>query len=305
MQNTPRKEKILVVANDEKLCDQITETLEEAGGYIVSKTATFEDALSEILLHEFDLVVTQAELPDLSGMDLLAVIGGLRPNAKVVVIDDDLSPKSAVAVYRLGAVDYLYKPLNMSFFLMQVERHLEVDRSAQQSDAHKPQETPPEQELQLKARARRLDPTTRSAALVLEREHFDQINIELTRLLNHVKASFVGLVDADGNMVGAAGTLEAYDLQLLSSALNIDHATQRSLASILEENKFHSTYYEGDKSGVYIIEFGAPYVVSLAVICESDVKPGMVWLYSKRTANIIDGVLRSIPQPKRLPRLGN
>jgi DNA-binding response OmpR family regulator len=304
MQNTLRKERILVVADDETLSGQIATTLSEAGGYAVSVSTTFEDALSEILLTEFDLVVTQAELPDLSGMDLLAVIGGLRPQAKVIIIDDDLSPKSAVAVYRLGAVDYLYKPLNMSFFLMQIERHLEAERTARRQREKQPNSQPPPPNTALEQRARRLDPTTRSAALVLEREQFDQINIELTRLLNHVKASFVGLVDADGNMVGAAGTLEDYDLQLLSSALNIDHSTQRSLATILEESKFHSTYFEGDKSGVYIIEFGTPYVVSLAVICESDVKPGMVWLYSKRTANIVDGILRSIPQPKRLPRLG-
>lgn len=303
MQNTLRKERILVVAKDEKLSDQITTTLTEAGGYAVSTSTTFEDALSEILLTDFDLVVTQAELPDLSGMDLLAVIGGLRPNAKVIVIDDDLSPKSAVAVYRLGAVDYMYKPLNMSFFLMQIERHLETERELRRQRLKQP-DIEPERDTALQQRARRLDPTTRSAALVLGREQFEQINIELTRLLGHVKASFVGLVDADGNMVGAAGTLEDYDLQLLSSALNIDHSTQRSLATILDENKFHSTYFEGEKNGVYIIEFGQPYIVSLAVICDSDVKPGMVWLYSKRTANIVDGILRSIPQPKRLPRLG-
>lgn len=302
MQNTLRKEHVLVVASDDKLRDDIAETLMDAGGYTVTQATTFEDALSEILLTQFDLIVTQAELPDLSGMDLLAVIGGLRPDAKVLVIDDDLSPKSAVAVYRLGAVDYLYKPLNMSFFLMQVERHLEAERMLKRRK-NKDVEEEPRQESNLKARARRLDPTTRSAALVLGRDQFDKINVELTKLLNHVKASFVGLVDAEGNMVGAAGTLEDYDLQLLSQALNIDHSTQRSLANILEENKFHSTYFEGSKNGVYIIEFGAPYIVSLAVICNSDVKPGMVWLYSKRTANLIDGIFQSIPQPKHLPRL--
>ncbi|MFZ4815750.1 MAG: response regulator [Phototrophicaceae bacterium] len=302
MKTVARKEHILVVAADEILRDQLTETLVEAAGYQVSQTGTFEDALSEILLTKFDLIVTQAELPDLSGMDLLAVIGGLRPNAKVIIIDDDLSPKSAVAVYRLGAVDYLYKPLNMTFFLMQVERQLEIQR-----DSKRYAEAPPpsaNRENALQARAKRLDPTTRSAALVLTREQFNQINRELQDLLNHVRANFVGLVDTDGNMVGAAGTLEDYDLQLLSQALNIDHSTQRSLATILDENKFHSTYYEGARNGVYIIEFGAPYVVSLAVICMADVKPGMVWLYSKRSANMINSILQSIPQPKRLPRLG-
>ncbi len=303
MQNTAHNEHILVVGDDEQLTNDVLTTLREAGGYRVTLTTTFEDALSEILLTNFDLIVTQAELPDLSGMDLLAVVGGLRPSAKVVVIDDDLSPKSAVAVYRLGAVDYLYKPLNMSFLLMQIERQMETQRAANRL----PEQTSTEKQKQdpaLNARAARLDPNTRSAALVLGRQQFEKINHELRRLLNHVKASFVGLVDADGNMVGAAGTLEDYDLQLLSQALNIDHSTQRSLASILEESKFHSTYYEGEKSGVYIIEFGAPYIVSLAVICGADVKPGMEWLYSKRTANLIDNIFQSIPTPKQLPRLG-
>jgi DNA-binding response OmpR family regulator len=311
MPNSYRQEHILLVANDETLCEQMTDTLRGAGGYNVSIANTFEDALSEILLSDFDLVVTQAELPDLSGMDLLAVIGGLRPNTRVIIVDDDLSPKSAVAVYRLGALDYLYKPLNMSFFLMQIERHLEAERAQRRSTADVDATTPAgsgkklSKSTSFEARAKRLDPTTRSAALVLNRGQFEQINVELRRLLNHVKASFVGLVDADGNLVGAAGSLEDFDLQSLSSALHIDHAQQQSLASILEEEGFHATYFEGRNSGVYIIEFGGAYAVSLAVICDSDVKPGMVWLYSKRTANIIDSLLKSIAPPRRLPRLSD
>lgn len=294
-----RKERILIVAKDEELRSSLVDTLEMAGGYTTNLASTFEEALSEVLLVNFDLIVTEAELPDLSGMDLLAVVGGLRPEAGVIVIDDDLSAKSAVAVFRLGAVDYLYKPLNMTFVLMQIERHLEMKRMqkaySEQEEAPKPEVT--------RDRAKRLDPRTRPAALMLGRQQFKRINMELNRLLSHVRAGFVGLVDSDGNMVGAAGTLDDYDLQLLTQALSIDHKAQFSLANILDESKFHSTYFEGDQIGVYIIEFGAPYVVSLAVICESDIKPGMVWLYSKRTASVIDEILKTIPQPKSLPPL--
>jgi DNA-binding response OmpR family regulator len=299
MVNGRRKERILIVAKDEELRTALTDTLEMAGGYATNQSSTFEEALSEILLVEFDLIVTEAELPDLSGMDLLAVVGGLRPNSSVIVIDDDLSAKSAVAVFRLGAVDYLYKPLNMTFVLMQIERQLEKKRTFRSipDQDEKPKRQPP------RDRAKRLDPRTRPAALVLGRQQFKRINMELNRLLGHVRAGFVGLVDADGNMVGAAGTLDDYDLQLLTGALSIDHKAQNSLASILDENKFHSTYFEGDQMGVYIIEFGKPYSVSLAVICNADVKPGMVWLYSKRTAAIVDEILGSIPQPRSLPKL--
>jgi DNA-binding response OmpR family regulator len=294
-----QKERILIVARDEELRSALTETLEMAGGYATNQAGTFEEALSEILLVDFDLVVAEAELPDLSGMDLLAVVGGLRPGASVIVIDDDLSAKSAVAVFRLGAVDYLYKPLNMTFVLMQIERQLEVKRLER---ARPVQEEQPKPDVS-RDRAKRLDPRTRPAALMLGRQQFKGINTELNRLLTHVRANFVGLIDAEGNMVGAAGTLDDYDLQLLTRALSIDHKAQDSLATILEENKFHSTYFEGNQMGVYIIEFGHPYIVSLAVICAADVKPGMVWLYSKRTAAIIEEILKSIPQPRSLPKL--
>src|SRR5690606_19301058 len=163
------------------------------------------------------------ELPDLSGMDLLAVVGGLRPNAGVIVIDDDLSAKSAVAVFRLGAVDYLYQPHNKSVALPQVQRQLEGKRKQRTQ----PEQVEREQPEISRDRARRLDPRTRPAALVLGRNQFKRINMELNRLLGHVRARFVGLVDADGNMVGAAGTLDDYDLQLLTRALSIDHKAQR------------------------------------------------------------------------------
>jgi DNA-binding response OmpR family regulator len=291
-------ERILIVARDEDLRSALHETLD--AHYTLSLATNFEEALSEILLTDFDLIVTEAELPDLSGMDLLAVVGGLRPNTSVIVIDDDLSAKSAVAVFRLGAVDYLYKPLNMTFVTMQIERQMETRRLRRnRHDTVEPVKSPDT----IRDRAKRLDPRTRPAALMLNRQHFTVINSELNRLLGQVGASFVGLVDAEGNMVGAAGTLDDYDLKLLTHALNIDHSAQRSLANILDEAKFHSTYFEGNQNGVYIIEFGAPYTVSLAVICGSDIKPGMVWLYSKRTAADIDKVLRAIPQPKNLPKL--
>jgi len=299
MTKSGQKERILIVAKDEQLREQLVETLEQAGGLETVQAINFEEALSEILLAEFDLIVTEAELPDLSGMDLLAVVGGLRPGARVIVIDDDLSAKSAVAVFRLGAVDYLYKPLNMSFVLMQIERQLEIKRSGAN---RKETEEPARASNVQRDRAKRLDPTTRPAALILGRSQFKRINEQLQLLLSSVKAVFVGLIDTDGNMVGGAGTLDDYDLQILTQALSIDHSAQKSLASLLDETKFHSTYFEGDRNGVYIIEFGAPIIVSLAVICSTTEKPGMVWLYSKRTANIINEILKSVPQPRSLPK---
>jgi predicted regulator of Ras-like GTPase activity (Roadblock/LC7/MglB family) len=219
-----------------------------------------------------------------------------------MMIDDDLSAKSAVAAIRLGACDYLHKPINMHFLLMQIERQIDVmhmTRKKKDAAETRHESAPPVP----RDRERQLNPATRPAALLLGREQFQVINQELQRLLGHIKAHFVGLVDSDGNLAGAAGTLEEYDLVLLTRALTIDHSATSTLASILEENQFHSTYLEGEHNGVYIVEIEKPYLLSLAVICTVDVKPGMVWLYSKRAAETISQVLRASPQPPQAATL--
>lgn len=291
------KERILVVAKDTELKSKLLELLESTGDYLTVGASTFEEALSEILLAEFSLIVAETELNDrLSGMDLLAVIGGLRPGTAVMMIDDDLSAKSAVAAIRLGACDYLHKPINMHFLMMQIERQIELRRTAAQSHHRKDDKPHRKEPITPRNRERMLDPNTRPTALLIRREQFTTINQELQRLLGHIKAHFVGLVDSDGNLVGAAGTIEEYDLVLLTRALSIDHNATSTLATILEENQFHSTYLEGEHNGVYIVEIEKPYLLSLAVICSAEVKPGMVWLYTKRAAETISGVLRAMPQ---------
>src|ERR1051325_7463489 len=96
--NGHQQERILIVAKDESMRATLTDTLESVGGYLVNQSNSFEEALTEILLTDFDLIITEAELPDLSGMDLLAVVGGLRPHARVIIINADLSDRSASVV---------------------------------------------------------------------------------------------------------------------------------------------------------------------------------------------------------------
>ena len=299
---TELKDRVLIVAKDGELKTSLLGMLDSTGDYLPVGVGTFEDALSEILLAEFSLIVAETELNDrLSGMDLLAVVGGLRPGTPVIMIDDDLSARSAVAAIRLGACDYLHKPINLHFLLMQIERQVEnrrATRIAQQAAEVRASR----RELPLpRNREHLLNPSTRPTAWVIQREQFTLINQELQRLLGHIKAHFVGLVDSDGNLVGAAGTIEEYDLVLLTRALSIDHNATDSLASILDENQFHSTYLEGDHNGVYIVEIEKPYLVSLAVICSSEVKPGMVWLYTKRAADTISSMLRAMPNQATEP----
>jgi predicted regulator of Ras-like GTPase activity (Roadblock/LC7/MglB family) len=213
----------------------------------------------------------------------------LRPATVVMLIDDDLSAKSAIAALRLGACDYFHKPLNMHFLLMQIERQFawrQFEQSPGTRDKMDSSEVRREQLLNLE---------TRAASLMVSRAQFAAINYELQRLMAQIKADFAGLLDGEGNLVGAAGSVEECDMVLLTRALTIDHNATHALAAILQEEQFHNTYLEGEHNGVYIVEIARPYVFSLALICSSDIKPGMVWLYIKRAAEDIMALLDTTP----------
>ncbi len=290
--------RILLVGQDQRLLRQLGDVLE--GDYLTVTSNSFEEALSEILLGGFDMVVTETKLPDLSGMDLLAVVGGLRPGTPVMIIDDDLSAKAAVAAMRLGACDYLHRPVNMQLLLMQIGRHIDLAKKKRPSSSAVITQT---KKAELSRRQRQINKATRPATLLMNREQFERINLELSTLLGHIKAHFVGLIDSEGNLAGASGTLEDYDLVLLTRALSIDHTATDTLARMLDENQFHAAYLEGDYSGVYIVEVREPYMMSLAVICSTEVKPGMVWLYTKRAAESIAEFLKATSNENDVPQM--
>jgi DNA-binding NtrC family response regulator len=69
------------------------------------------EALSAMEQHPFDVVLLDLRMPDLDGMDVLKIVKERWPDCEVVVITGYPSIESAKEAVRLGAYDYLAKPL--------------------------------------------------------------------------------------------------------------------------------------------------------------------------------------------------
>ena len=69
-------------------------------------------ALSVMEQHPFDVVLLDLRMPDLDGMDVLKTIKQRWPNSEVVVITGYPSIETAKEAVRLGAFNYLAKPLD-------------------------------------------------------------------------------------------------------------------------------------------------------------------------------------------------
>jgi DNA-binding response OmpR family regulator len=102
-------EKILVVDDEETVCQSINKVLSRKG-YSVSQAPTVEEALGLLKEMSFDLVITDLMMPGTSGMELLQIIRDHYPELDVIMITGYASIESAVKATRLGAAAYLPKP---------------------------------------------------------------------------------------------------------------------------------------------------------------------------------------------------
>ncbi|CAB3631852.1 sigma-54 dependent transcriptional regulator [Achromobacter sp. SIMBA_011] len=101
---------LLIVDDD----DAIRETLAELGrdnGFTVALAASVKDALIQLERQSPDLVLTDVRLPGGSGMDIFKSVA--TASAEVVVMTGHGTVDNAVQALRLGATDYLVKPICM------------------------------------------------------------------------------------------------------------------------------------------------------------------------------------------------
>ena len=82
----------------------------------VMTVVSAEEAL-RVLTDQYQYLVTEAELPDLSGLDLVRICQGRYPRLHSVVVTRTPSVEDALAASRAGAADYLIKPFTLAELL--------------------------------------------------------------------------------------------------------------------------------------------------------------------------------------------
>ena len=81
-------------------------------GFTVATAGSLRDARRQMALQEPDIVLLDLMLPDGSGMELFDDAKAL-PNAEVVLITGHASLETSIQALRLGAADYLVKPMSL------------------------------------------------------------------------------------------------------------------------------------------------------------------------------------------------
>jgi two-component system nitrogen regulation response regulator NtrX len=120
---------ILIVDDEAVIRDALAEILEEEG-YAVASTGTATEAL--VLLRDvyYDVLLLDIWLPDRDGLEVLAEIGTFDPESRpeVIMISGHGTIETAVRATKLGAFDFLEKPLSLERTLILIKNALEARR---------------------------------------------------------------------------------------------------------------------------------------------------------------------------------
>ena len=269
--------RVLVVDDEQSVCIACSRVL-EAEGYRVDHALSGRQGVEKVATGDYDLVLLDLKIPDLSGMDALAEIRGLRPEVTVVIITGYATIQTSIEAIKKGAFDYLPKPFTPEELSLVVSRAVE-DRRLRSENASMKRELvhlAVRQTLVGRSRAtedllaqlRRVAPTDFTVAIYGEsgtgkelaarsvhdlsrRREMPFVAVDLSalspglvesELFGHVKGAFTGATQGrPGYFVNArGGTL------FLDEVSNVSLELQGKLLRAIESRRIHAVGSERD-----------------------------------------------------------
>src|SRR5438132_911875 len=121
-QSVPRR--ILIVADNEVARRQLQQLLQSDLSLQVDATGDGQKALQDLSEHNYSIVITDLRMPRLDGMELIKEVQQRRLPVTVIVTTGHGSIDEAVQAIRLGAYDFLTKPIDVDHLRLVVQRAL-------------------------------------------------------------------------------------------------------------------------------------------------------------------------------------
>jgi DNA-binding NtrC family response regulator len=123
---------ILVIDDEEGILDALKLNLERSG-YIVSTAKSGQEGLALFNNHDYDMVLCDLQLPDMSGTDVLRELKLKRPSIEVIIISGYGTVENAVEATKAGAFHFVEKPFEFDELQLLIDRALERQALKQES----------------------------------------------------------------------------------------------------------------------------------------------------------------------------
>ena len=116
--------RILLVDDEINICKSCQRVFDQEG-YVTEFALSGKEALEKAFRETFDLIITDLKMPDISGIEVIREIKQKQPDVPVIMITGYPSVPTAVEAIKLGADDYIPKPLKPDEILRAVDKAME------------------------------------------------------------------------------------------------------------------------------------------------------------------------------------
>jgi diguanylate cyclase (GGDEF)-like protein len=180
--------RILIVDDEPAVLDALSGTLRsQLIGAFVDTALTAETALEQVSQINYDAIISDIRMPDMDGLTLLKKIRDLSPMTPMILItgldDDDL----AIQALRIGAYDYIRKPLEMDYLLASLNRAIQMRQLSLKVEGQKLALEQHATELERTVQERTQDLSHEIAERKLIEEALRQSNLKLTDWVNELE----------------------------------------------------------------------------------------------------------------------
>src|SRR5688500_3686999 len=117
-----QKPRVLIIDDEEQIRQMRIDVLGD--GYQCSDAGSAEEALAALSKNTFDLVISDIDMGGMSGLELVPHVHSLSPDTVVVMVSGNQDIEFAIRALRVGAFDYITKPIDLRHVEASVERAL-------------------------------------------------------------------------------------------------------------------------------------------------------------------------------------
>ncbi len=123
--------KVLIVDDSQATRELVCATLEELPDAEVTESATGFEALKVLPRQHFDLIITDINMPDINGLELINFVkkNPLYRDVPLFILSSESREQDRARGLALGAAEYLTKPFEPKVLLSLVRRYLGLDES--------------------------------------------------------------------------------------------------------------------------------------------------------------------------------